>query len=493
MKKLLIIVSCILLTIACQQNDEEYTLSENSQTAELSALEHFSLLLSKAVASNSELRTFLKKEALEMIDNDYDVFYPLAKNKIVTEGKTFKNILEQYDSNKELDELERKLPLLTVMIPELPSGYNAETWNCTEEVPHITPRLGNKCVIPYYKDGMTDFEFDANLIPGFPVLVVKNNERIVRNTGATRTTNASTLNSEYSFVDAAFDRSCNTPPQALTRTTISGRADLETAYRAMGATSEKWQRDNIYYGLTPTNTEGPLKRNYAERIEAIRFTEQAYTKMCDQDDPRYDTSYFGMHACAKEHPLPDATKLWQDGRFEFKIDITINNQAGLGTNITKFFSVNPSEIYDIVLESKRIGKAVHHYRAIGVSPKTYYSNINLVTWDLEQNSFSWKITVAEVDDQETYTTQETISSEFATNFSVNTQGGTDKIKVGLNFGMSTKSTKQTQFTRVTYKNSDDLGTLEANFSDPILLNSSNELYFIKNPMVELALVPAKLY
>lgn len=388
MKKLLIIASCILLTTACQQNDEEYTLAENSQTAELSALDHFSLLLSKAVASNSELRTFLKKEALEMIDNDYDVFYPLAKNKIVTEGKTFKNILEQYDSNKELDELERKLPLLTVMIPELPSGYNAETWNCTEEVPHITPRLGNKCVIPYYKDGMTDFEFDANLIPGFPVLVIKNNERIVRNTGATRTPNASTLNSEYSFVDAAFDRSCNTPPQALTRTTISGRADLETAYRTMGATSEKWQRDNIYYGLTPTNTEGPLKRNYAERIEAIRFTEQAYTKMCDQDDPRYDTSYFGMHACAKEHPLPDATKLWQDGRFEFKIDITINNQAGLGTNITKFFSVNPSEIYDIVLDSKRIGKTVHHYKAIGVSPKTYYPNINLVTWDLEQNSFS---------------------------------------------------------------------------------------------------------
>ena len=62
-----------------------------------------------------------------------------------------------------------------------------------------------------------------------------------------------------------------------------------------------------------------------------------------------------------------------------------------------------------------------------------------MTWDLEQNSFSWKITVAEVDDQETYTTQETVSSEFATNFSVNTQGGTDKVKVGLNFGMSTKA------------------------------------------------------
>ena len=496
MKKLLIIVSCILLTTACQQNDEEYTLAENSQTAELSALDHFSLLLSKAVASNSELRTFLKKEALEMIDNDYDVFYPLAKNKIVTEVKTFRNILEQYDSNKELDELERELPLLTVMIPELPSGYNAETWNCTEEVPHITPRLGNKCVIPYYKDGMTDFEFDANLIPGFPVLVVKNNERIVRNTGATRTPNASTLNSEYSFVDAAFDRSCNTPPQALTRTTISGRADLETAYRAMGATSEKWQRDNIYYGLTPTNTEGPLKRNYAERIEAIRFTEQAYTKMCDQNDPDYVRDPLNEHVCFSKDPNhvapPSIESMWQDGRFEFKIDITINNQAGLGTNITKYFSVRPQEIYDLIVENYK-NNIAHCFWVKGVIPRTYYPNINLVTWDLEQNSFSWKITVAEVDDQETYTTQETVSSEFATNFSVNTQGGTDKVKVGLNFGMSTKSTKQTQFTRVTYKNSDDLGTLEANFSDPILLNSSNELYFIKNPMVELALVPAKLY
>lgn len=189
---------------------------------------------------------------------------------------------------------------------------------------------------------------------------------------------------------------------------------------------------------------------------------------------------------------PSIESMWQDGRFEFKIDITINNQAGLGTNITKYFSVRPQEIYDLIVENYK-NNIAHCFWVKGVIPRTYYPNINLVTWDLEQNSFSWKITVAEVDDQETYTTQETVSSEFATNFSVNTQGGTDKVKVGLNFGMSTKSTKQTQFTRVTYKNSDDLGTLEANFSDPILLNSSNELYFIKNPMVELALVPAKLY
>lgn len=487
MRKLLIIISYIIFATACQQNDEE---SYPVRSTEPSHLESFSKLLSKAISNSYDLRTFIKEEALGMVDNDYDVFYPIAKNKIVAGEKTFRDILKQFDTSNELDELEQKLPLLTIFVPELPSGYDANTWNCSDEIPHVVSRIVKNGLMSYYRDGMVDMEIDANYIPGFPVLVVKNNERIIKTNSITRSANSLTLNSEYSFIDITFNKSRNVLPKIQARASISGRADLETAYREMGTTTEKWQRDNIYYGLTPNTTEGPLKRNYVERIEKIRFSEQAFIKMCDQDDPRYDTSYFGLHACAKEHPLPDATKLWQDGRFEFKIDITINNQAGLGTNIIKYFSVKPSEIYDIVLESKRI-KKVHHYRAIGVSSKTYYPNINLVTWDLEQNSFSWKISVSEVDDQETYTTQETISSEFATNFGL-TVGG-EKKKVGLNFGTSAKVSKQSQFTRVTYKNSDDLGTLEANFADPILLNSSNELYFIKNPMVELALVPIKLY
>lgn len=489
MRKLLIIISSIIFATACQQNDEDsYPLS----STETFPLEIFSKLLSKAITNSNDLRTFIKKEALEMLDNDYDIFYPIAKNKIVTENKTFRDILKQYDNNNELDELEQKLPLLTILIPELPSGYSANTWDCSEEIPYVVPRIVKNGSISYYQDGMVDINIDANYIPGFPVLVVKNNERIVRNTSVTRATGAPALNSEYLFVDAAFDRSSNPHSLTLTRSTASRKKVLETAYETMGVTSEKWQRDNIYYGLTPNIIEGSLKRNFAEVIECIRFTEQAFTKMCDQNDPTYNRNFFGKHLCPpkKEHEFPNTASLWQDGRFEFKIDITINNQAGLGTNITKYFSVSPYEIFDIKLENNRSAFG-HKYIARGVSPKEFYPNITLVTWDLEQNSFSWRISVFEVDDQETYTTQETITSEFASNFGLSVGG--DNKKVGLNFGASGKVTKQTQFTRVTYKNSDDLGTLEANFSDPIFLNSYHELYRIKNPMVELALVPDKQY
>ena len=61
----------------------------------LSDFDTFSKILSKAVSNNSDLRAFIKEEALKMTDNDYDVFYPLVKNKKVTADKTFKEILNE--------------------------------------------------------------------------------------------------------------------------------------------------------------------------------------------------------------------------------------------------------------------------------------------------------------------------------------------------------------------------------------------------------------
>ena len=493
MKQLVLFLVCyILFMTSCQQNFDENLLLDEPQAKELSSLDSFSSLLSKAMSNSPELRSFIKKEALKMIDNDYDVFYPIVKNEIVTNNKSFRDILKQYDTENRLDKLEQDYPLLTILIPELPSGFNAETWECESEIPLITSRL-RKNENSFFLNGNLELELAAEVIPGFPVLVVKNNERIVLNGSQTRSDDPLSLNSRYSFIDDAFNNKKGQKNVENTRSLpVSCYPDYEylgTAYNEMGVTPNYWQRDNIYYGLTLNDTTGPLKRNYVEQIAVIKFSESAFGKMRDQDDLNY------RDLLLKDDVLinPSTPGFWSDGKFEFKIDVIINNQAGLGTSITKYFSIEPNEIFNVVYEVKKYPWHYVCYIVKGVNSIPCYPNINLVTWDLEQNSFSWKISVFEVDDQETYTTQETYTSEFAANF-----GGSYGIskKIGLNFGTSAKVTKQNQYTRVTYKNSDDLGTLEINFSDPVILNFRgilNDIYTINSPYIEMGIIPVKLY
>lgn len=493
MKKILLFLfSCTFAMASCQQALEESTFSNEVRTSESPSLESFSLLLSKAVSNIPELRGLIKEEALKQIDHDYDVFYPIIKDKIVTDNKTVRDILKQYDNNKILDEIEQIYPLLTILVPKLPSGFNAESWDCQNDIPFITARLG-KSQNTFYKDGELEFEIEANAIPGFPVLVVKNNERIVKNSSSSRNAGMPLLNSEYAFLDEAFD---NVTPHVKTRNRIA-LEDIEylkTAYNEMGVSPNYWQRDNIYYGLTKTNTQGPFKRNYVESIRVIEFSEQAFSVMTDQPeyDPKLNTE---DHFCLNRQHLINFNSLWQDGNFEFKIDITINNQNGLGANISKMLTVSPGELYSIDYIEKRDALG-HFFHINGIVSRPYHPNINLIPWDLKNNSFSWKFNIYEIDKQATYTVQEKCSSEFATNFGFSIGSG-DETKIGLNFGASAKVTKESTFTRVIYEESDDLGTLEAHFSDPVMLFEYEpkliEGYTISNPMVEMVLCPVKLY
>ena len=182
----------------------------------LSDFDTFSKILSKAVSNNSDLRAFIKEEALKMTDNDYDVFYPLVKNKKVTADKTFKEILKDYDFNNSLDAVEERLPLLTIYIPELPSGFSAENWNSFGDSPYVCTNLVENDSISFYFGGDLHFKLESDLVPGFPVLVLKSNERIVKTTNTTRSDNPNIINGDYSFVDSAFD-GINKREAAVTR------------------------------------------------------------------------------------------------------------------------------------------------------------------------------------------------------------------------------------------------------------------------------------
>lgn len=54
---------------------------------------------------------------MAQFDNDYDIFYPLVKNKIVYDNQSLRDILLSYckDEN-ELVQIEQSLPLLNILV-----------------------------------------------------------------------------------------------------------------------------------------------------------------------------------------------------------------------------------------------------------------------------------------------------------------------------------------------------------------------------------------
>ena len=74
-----------LSTVSCEK-ESAISIQEVCVESEFDAHKEFSIILSKALSENPQLRIFLKQEALEQFDRDYDVLYLRSKNELV-DGK----------------------------------------------------------------------------------------------------------------------------------------------------------------------------------------------------------------------------------------------------------------------------------------------------------------------------------------------------------------------------------------------------------------------
>lgn len=493
----LIAFNCLIL-FSCKREELTSPLTPKStnesaaKEKESKALRRFSEILSHAVYSNADLRGFIKAEALKEFDNDYDVFYPFVKDKIVSGNKTFRDVLTGYTKDpQELLEIEASLPLLNIYVPELPSGFSADKWDYMNEKPYVSPAIVKNDKISLYQEGALKDSLDQSYIPGFPVLVVKNNERL-RLKGGIRLKSSSTPDmGSYEFIDDAFNGKIKTKTIYKLETDLI--PELITAYNVMGVGSYNWQRDNIYYGLTlAQNSQGPLNRRIIERIEAIKFTSQAFYVMSDQaGDPGLKAPQL-VNSQRNHDQIQNL--LWSEGRFEIQIDVLVSNLSGLGTTLEKHFNAAPGELFSITYAEQRVG-SFYVYKATGVIPKDFYPHINLISWDLENNGFAWKFIVSEKDEQTVDTRTETVTNEFATNFGFTL--GISK-KLSLNFGGSAKKTIVNTHTIVVTRNSDPLGTLETDFSKPVITGTQSgypiyKLHSITNPYVEMTLLPVYEY
>lgn len=124
MKKILLMLASAFFMFSCSQEEGTSPINENTSNLPVSATADaqlkFAKLLSQAASSSIEVRNFLKKEALVQFDNDYDIFYPLIKDKKVSGNQSFRDILLSYcKEENELSQIEQSLPLLNIMVPDL--------------------------------------------------------------------------------------------------------------------------------------------------------------------------------------------------------------------------------------------------------------------------------------------------------------------------------------------------------------------------------------
>lgn len=531
---LLLVHGCKKETKLINEGGQEiHEASNHSRVA--SAMRKFSEIFSKAVDENANLRKFIREEALKEFDNDYDVFYPFVKNDIVSSGESFRQILMKYTKDeRELEEIERELPLLTIYVPELPSGFNAENWDDANEKPYVSPTIVRNGAISLYKEGVLKDSIETGAIPGFPVLVVKNNERLrIKNNSQTKkllstspfnstVSNKSTVEGMYEFIDDVFDgrtkvlsknRTVSPFITMASKSPTTGRAatftsselrsqsiakasgelipEVISAFNIMGLSNQYWQRDHIYYGLTTDqNSKGPLNRRVIERIESIKFSPQALNIMSDQQgDPSIRPPFLQVN---RDWEVVQGW-IWTEGRFEIQIDVLINNLSGLGTTLQKFFNVAPQQLFDVNYDKKKDMPGSYKYYPKDAVAKDYFPGINLISWDLQQNGFAWKFIVSEKDEETVDTRTETVTSEFATNFGIN-----NNIieKIGINFGGSAKKTITNTHTIAVTRNSDQLGTLELDFAKPVVTSNNGAsygLFSISNPYVEMTVVPVYAY
>lgn len=458
----------------------------------------FSKALAKVLGENQEIREFIKKEALKRFDNDYDVLYLLIKDEKLDNGFTLEKLLLQYIKPELLKEVEDKIPTLTIYIPELPmNSFSADTWDTNKETPFVGVRVKYDSDVPLYSATGEESIIFGGQIPTYPVLVVKENERITvgNSIPSSRKIESRANNStQFVFLDDVFNNISSSVNQSVKTMNNSFGIATRTAEEFIGGPYEiswgsgrhhftatlpeplrkvldaydiyknyegGWQRDYIYYNLTPSNTVGPFNYNYKEYITAFEMIGDAnlnLQKISDQtgDPKRNDERY-----------VRNRKTYWTDGEFEFKVKVYLGNKNAFGNEFTTYFRIKPEDLFS--LEYIRDRTSPQNMLITGVENKKVYLSTPLFEWNLENYSANIKIAIEEVDATETIKQTSTTTADFATNFGFSTEVG-KKVKLGLQFGASSKETRTTSFEVSTTNGNDELGEVIINFWDDIIVS-----------------------
>ncbi|MCR5352058.1 MAG: hypothetical protein K6E35_06165 [Bacteroidales bacterium] len=469
-----------------------------------SAQQSFAAILSAAVSENPSLRTFIHTTALEQFDNDYDVFYPFVKNSVIEKNLTFRDILLNYTDEETLSSIEMTLPKLTILVPDWSwiGGFSVNSWDPSSDVA-VSFNIPDGYIGVYYQ-GEYLGELPDESFPDFPVLIIKDNERIVYSPG-TKGGEA-----QYDFVDAAFSNTQTKVEHQYSEVLIDGTPDIsnfvpeqEVNYRVREAfsyfsgSSSCYQRDYLYYNMTAANQTKARNDNIWERVYKFKFNSYASSFLHDDVitiSNRYFINYdLDAHPEKKKvdnrknYDWKTAAELrsefYADGKLDLLFLISIPAKSSGVFTTQKVTSVSFGDVFaidhaDLDYRHRTLfcrDWFVYTIKASYIKPRWCILNWTLPRWDISQESSMITINVAEFDEtgssEFTYTTKKTITNNFKldTDISNIPIGDSAKLKVGLGYSFTdaNESSSTKKFTR-TQGGVDALGQTEWDYLTPIV-------------------------
>ncbi len=414
----------------------------------------------------------IKEEALKMFDNDYDILYHMIKDTPLLDRKTVRELLlSHYENPERLSEIETMIPTLTIFVPELPEdSFSAKSWDTDSEVPQVAIRMYTTNDVPIFDAEGNETVLASHFIPGYPVVVVKENERVIASKekaksllakGSKFTTTKKDL--EFIFLSNAFDRSKYKPEQQESIeqakiTFFEPDQKLIDAYNIY-KNADGWQRDFIYYNITPSNTRDQFYYDFKENITKFSLRGDpmgTYSRISDQTGDPVIRNFTSM-----------TNSGWTGGSFEFMVKI-LHNSKTLDKQDIHYFTKAPERLFDLDYERCHI----HLYCLSEIEFDRTSVDIPLINWNLNDYASSMKIEIEEIDQTVSTTITDKRTVEFATNFGINAGPGGEGIleKVGLKFGASLKVTKEESISKFFTEGNDPLGSVTINFADNVLID-----------------------
>lgn len=478
----LFLISLVFCMSSCTKHDmlESRTSIVDNILSKDQLKMQFGYAFAKVLAEDSDVREIVKEEALKKIDYDYDVLYMLIKDRKNHAGNTIEDLVLRYISTDSLSIIIDMLPNLTIFVPELPENvFSAQVWDAFNVIPKVAVRLDSSNDVPILDELGNKRVLCSSEIPAFPVVVIKENERMLLNMSShTRTFSDKALNNNaLMFIDSAFDNmSMKTRISRDRRSAIGSTIGktMDSRFAKLKEAYEKypigtgWQRDYIYYDISSTKPNGPFNYQYKEFLWGFEMTGDvlgAIRKISDQTgDPQYNGNVRGKHG----DKLVVEGNGWTDGEFEFKVKVYVASKTGVGNEFVTYFRVKASKLFWVT--GTRKGDVYTIYSAKNAKV-LFETPIPLFSWNLEDYSSTIKIAIEEVDAVETITQTNTTTSEFATNFGFDATFG-EGVKLGAKYGVSAKTTKTVTYQVSTTKGNDELGEVIVNFGDEILKDTT---------------------
>lgn len=503
------------LTVNNEQENQQAKTEISSKQFVDENLSEFATILSKLVASNKDVRAFLKTESLKEFDKNTDVLYYLVRDEQIGD-KTFRDLLVEASSEEQISKIEKNVPLLNIYNVRVdPLGVYPENMDVEDNEIPVAVSMPDSTYL--YFNGVKDCGLAKGDVPGFNLFVVGLNSRVdaksitmdndncVRNKGNQQRATIKTV----MFKSPNFD---GREPNRSLRKSIAPPVNVFGNYapaayyffndEGNGINQKAFQRDYIYYGIRPDKPQGKLNGSISEYLAYIEINPNTYFTISDDKSENGDAYLLKYEHTQTSSSLTEDRLIdifWSKGVYNFRFDIIKSTQ---NSSTTVYVPLKPCDIWDFHIEYEKTEATrwKHSKHTYKINPRkftpkpVYYSNaIDLGKWDISKEALTRMIIISEEDREQETTVTYTydVCKAKERNFS-----GNQKVNMGLSISEiintfnleqyisasannTTTTTEKISVTTHTKTGSDPLGSVEVYFFDPIITSRNGNNYIMK--------------